>query len=92
MRRGERRDYLNLQIDLLSEKEITTLIQMTRPICGKMGLEIIMADKKIGEQRHIPHFVDAVFRKRLNSMKALPKGTVFAAHLCQVPHINQQSA
>jgi uncharacterized membrane protein len=49
MRRGERRNHLNLQIDLLAEKEITKLIQMTRAICGKMGLENIMADKEIRE-------------------------------------------
>jgi uncharacterized membrane protein len=49
MRRGERRDHLNLQIDLLAEKEITKLIQMTRAICGKMGLENIMADMEIRE-------------------------------------------
>ncbi len=49
MRRGERRDHLNLQIDLLSEKEITKLIQMTRAICGRLGLENILADKEIRE-------------------------------------------
>src|SRR5450755_115280 len=47
MRRGERRDHLNLQVDLLAEKEITKLLQMVRAICGKMGLEKIMADKEI---------------------------------------------
>jgi uncharacterized membrane protein len=47
MRRGERRDHLNLQVDLLSEKEITKLLQMVRAICRKMGLQDIMADKEI---------------------------------------------
>ena len=49
MRRGERRDHLNLQVDLLAEKEITKLLQMVRAICGQMGLQNIMADKEIGE-------------------------------------------
>jgi uncharacterized membrane protein len=49
MRRGERRDHLNLQIDLLAEKEITTLLQMVRAICGRLGLHSIMADKDIRE-------------------------------------------
>jgi len=49
MRRGERRDHLNLQIDLLSEKEITKVLQMVRAICGHMGLQNIMADKEIRE-------------------------------------------
>jgi uncharacterized membrane protein len=47
MRRGERRDHLNLQVDLLAEKEITTLLQMVRAICGQMGLRNITADKDI---------------------------------------------
>jgi len=49
MRRGERRDHLNLQIDLLAEKEITKLLQMVRAICGHMGLQNIMEDREIRE-------------------------------------------
>ncbi len=49
MRRGERRDHLNLQVDLLAEKEITTVLQMVRAICGHMGLHSIMADKDVRE-------------------------------------------
>jgi uncharacterized membrane protein len=49
MRRGEQRDHLNLQVDLLAEKEITTLLQMVRAICGHMGLQSIVADKDIRE-------------------------------------------
>jgi uncharacterized membrane protein len=49
MRRGERRDHLNLQVDLLAEKEITKVLQMVRAICGHMGLQNIMADREIRE-------------------------------------------
>jgi uncharacterized membrane protein len=49
MRRGKRRDHLNLQVDLLAEKEITTLLQMVRAICGHLGLQSIVADKDIRE-------------------------------------------
>jgi uncharacterized membrane protein len=49
MRRGERRDHLNLQVDLLAEKEITKVLQMVRAICGQMGLQNIMADQEIRE-------------------------------------------
>jgi uncharacterized membrane protein len=49
MRRGERRDHLNLQVDLLAEKEITKLLQMVRAICGHMGLQNIMEDREIRE-------------------------------------------
>jgi uncharacterized membrane protein len=49
MIRGERRDHLNLQVDLLAEKEITRVLQMIRAICEHMGLQNIMADNEIGE-------------------------------------------
>jgi len=49
MRRGELRDHLNLQVDLLAEKEITKVLQMVRAICGHMGLQDIIVDKEIGE-------------------------------------------
>jgi uncharacterized membrane protein len=49
MRRGERRDHLNLQVDLLAEKEVTKLLQMVRAICGHMGLQNIVEDKEIRE-------------------------------------------
>jgi uncharacterized membrane protein len=49
MRRGERRDHLNLQVDLLAEKEITKVLQMVRAVCGHLGLQNIMADKEIRE-------------------------------------------
>jgi uncharacterized membrane protein len=49
MRRGERRDHLNLQVDLLAEKEITKVLQMVRAICEQMGLQKIIADPEIRE-------------------------------------------
>jgi uncharacterized membrane protein len=49
MRRGERRDHLNLQVDLLAEKEVTKLLQMVRAICGQMGLKNVTEDKEIRE-------------------------------------------
>jgi uncharacterized membrane protein len=49
MRRGEHRDHLNLQVDLLAEKEITKVLQMVRAMCGQMGLQNIIADKEIRE-------------------------------------------
>jgi uncharacterized membrane protein len=49
MRRGERRGHLNLQVDLLAEKEITKVLQMVRAICGHMGLQNIIDDNEIRE-------------------------------------------
>jgi uncharacterized membrane protein len=49
MRRGEQRDHLNLQINLLAEKEITAVLQLVRALCGHMGLQSIAADKDVRE-------------------------------------------
>jgi uncharacterized membrane protein len=49
MRRGELRDHLNLQVDLLAEKEITKVLQMVRAICIHLGLKDIAGDKEIRE-------------------------------------------
>jgi uncharacterized membrane protein len=48
-RRGERRDHLNLQVDLIAEKEVTKLLQMVQAICEHMGLKHIAEDKEVEE-------------------------------------------
>jgi uncharacterized membrane protein len=48
-KRAERRDHLNLQVDLISEKEITKLLQMVRAICQSMGLKQIADDQELRE-------------------------------------------
>ena len=49
MRRGELRDHLNLQVDLLAEKEITKVLQMVRSISVHLGLKDIMSDQEVRE-------------------------------------------
>ena len=46
MRRADHRDHLNLQVDLLAEKEITKVLQMVRGICEHMGLQNLSADSE----------------------------------------------
>ena len=48
-RRSEHRDQLNLQIDLLSEKEITKMLQMQRMLCEHFGLREVSTDKEVEE-------------------------------------------
>jgi uncharacterized membrane protein len=48
-RRAERRDHLNLQIDLISEKEITKVLQLTRAICTQMGLKSVADNAELKE-------------------------------------------
>jgi uncharacterized membrane protein len=38
-KRSEIRNQLNLQVDLLAEREATKMLQMLRAICDHMGLE-----------------------------------------------------
>lgn len=39
-RRADQRDHLHLQIDLLSEKEITKMLQLQRQVCERMGISV----------------------------------------------------
>lgn len=48
-RRAERRDHLNLQIDLIAEKEITKLLQMVTAIGDRMGLKHLAQDEELKE-------------------------------------------
>jgi uncharacterized membrane protein len=48
-RKDEHRDHLNLQIDLLAEKEITKILQMQRLICQRLGIEEALADSEAEE-------------------------------------------
>jgi uncharacterized membrane protein len=48
-KRAERRDQLNLQIDLIAEKEVTKLLQMVRAICAHLGLHHIAEDEELKE-------------------------------------------
>jgi uncharacterized membrane protein len=48
-RRSDERDHLMLQILLLTEKEITAVIQMNRQVAGKLGLGNVAKDEAIEE-------------------------------------------
>lgn len=48
-RRAELRDHLNLQIDLISEKEVTKVLQLTRTLCNHMGLKELANDEELNE-------------------------------------------
>jgi uncharacterized membrane protein len=48
-RRSDQRDHLNLQIDLLAEKEITKMLQLQRLICERLGIEEACRDEEVRE-------------------------------------------
>jgi uncharacterized membrane protein len=52
-RRDEAREQLNLQIDLLAEKEITKVIQMQRLICKRLGIDEALEDQEAAEMSRV---------------------------------------
>ncbi|HYP12711.1 MAG TPA: DUF1003 domain-containing protein, partial [Bryobacteraceae bacterium] len=48
-RRADQRDHLNLQIDLLSEKELTKMLQLQRLICQRLGITEVARDTEAAE-------------------------------------------
>lgn len=48
-KKSDTRDHLNLQIDLLSEKEITKSLQLLRAICQKLEISQGLDDKELQE-------------------------------------------
>jgi uncharacterized membrane protein len=52
-RQAEKRSHLDLQIGMLAEQELTTLLQMQRKVCEKLGIDV-------GESEHeLEKFADA---------------------------------
>jgi uncharacterized membrane protein len=48
-RRADQRDHLNLQIDLLAEKEITKMLQLQQLICARLGIKEAQSDSEVVE-------------------------------------------
>ena len=47
--RSDARDHLNLQIDLLAEKEVTKSLQLLRSICKKLDIQEPADDTELNE-------------------------------------------
>jgi uncharacterized membrane protein len=48
-RRTEQRDHLDLQINLLAEKELTKMLQMQRLICDRLAIREPAQDAEVQE-------------------------------------------
>jgi uncharacterized membrane protein len=68
-KRADRRDRLNLQIDLLAEKEITKLLQLVQQICDRLEIPQGRTDPEVNELSH----VTAVDRLASELDKKLPE-------------------
>lgn len=52
-RQSDTRDHINLQIDLLAEKEVTKSLQLLRAICKKLDISEEMLDRELDEMASI---------------------------------------
>lgn len=51
--RADHRSHLDLQINLLAEKEITKVLQLERMICDRLGIEEAVSDPEVVELSEI---------------------------------------
>ena len=47
MRAADRRAHLNLQVDLLAEQELTTMLRMLQGVCAKLQVDVNVADERM---------------------------------------------
>jgi len=50
--RADHRSHLDLQINLLAEKEVTKILQLQQLICQRLGIEEAEADREVSELSH----------------------------------------
>jgi uncharacterized membrane protein len=49
-RQADKRAHLDLQIDLLAEQELTTILRMLRALCAKQGVQVNIPSEQMREQ------------------------------------------
>jgi uncharacterized membrane protein len=49
-RQADKRAHLDLQIDLLAEQELTTILRMLRALCAKQGVRVSIPSEQMREQ------------------------------------------
>ena len=52
-RRADERAHLNLQIDLLAEREVTKVLQLQRLMCERPGISQALVDQEVGEMANV---------------------------------------
>jgi uncharacterized membrane protein len=51
--RADHRSHLDLQINLLAEKEVTKILQLQQLICRRLGIEEAESDREVSELSHV---------------------------------------
>jgi uncharacterized membrane protein len=51
-READKRAHLDLQVDLLAEQELTTLLQMLYALCKKQGVDVKISNERLHQLLH----------------------------------------
>ena len=51
-RAADKRAHLDLQIDLLAEQELTTMLRMLQALCAKLGVDVEISDEHMRQLLH----------------------------------------
>ena len=65
--RADHRSHLDLQINLLAEKEVTKVLQLQRLICQRLGIEEVEFDREVAELSDVTA-IDNLARELHNKM------------------------
>ena len=66
-RQSEKRAHLDLQVDMLAERELTAILRMVQGLCEKHGVEVLARDERLEEliKETDVHTVAAALEERL---------------------------
>jgi uncharacterized membrane protein len=59
-RQADKRAHLNLQVDLLAEQELTTMLQMLNALCAKLQVDVEISDKNMLDQTDVQKLASAL--------------------------------
>jgi uncharacterized membrane protein len=65
-RLSERRNHLDLQVNLLAEQESTETLRLLRAICDKLGIECVDADETALEETTKPNAIVKEIEKKID--------------------------
>jgi uncharacterized membrane protein len=59
-RQADKRAHLDLQVDLLAEQELTTMLQMLHAVCAKLQVEVRIPDKHLLDETDVNRLATAL--------------------------------
>jgi uncharacterized membrane protein len=59
-RQADKRAHLDLQVDLLAEQELTTMLQMLNALCAKMQVDVTISDQHMLDETDVHKLASAL--------------------------------